>query len=131
MKQIYIVTAINNDSILVTPEQKLAEPGVFIPGIEVTNPSKFRISAGSKVTIGLSRKKEAVAGILALLIPICAGAAALFFSPFISSLLKKECTELFKAGIISLGFLTACAFVFAASRTIQTTVKLQIKKVIQ
>lgn len=97
--------------------------------IEVTNPEDFQVQPGSRIYIGLPQKKEAVAGIFALFTPIAASVAALFLSPFAAVLLKKECTEPFKAVCISLCFAIACAFILAVSRSTPVAVKLQITSV--
>lgn len=131
MKSTYIVTSIENGTIMVTPEQRIIQSSPSkMSKIEVTNPYALKIEVGSKVTIGLPQKKEAAAGLFALLVPIAAAVLGFFLSKPISSLLKTECTELFKAIAISLFFLIACAFVIASSRTAPTVVKLQINKVV-
>lgn len=132
MKQFYIVTEIQNDeSILVSPEVHSEKNKKFRANIQVSNPRKLKIEKGSKVTIGLPQKKEAVAGIFALFIPILCAAAGLIFSELIANLLKIECTEVFKAALISICFLISCGFTIASSRTAPTIVKLEITKIIQ
>lgn len=132
MKQFYIVTEIQNDeSILVSPEIHSEKNKKFRTNIQVSNPRKLKIEKGSKVTIGLPQKKEAIAGIFALFIPILCATAGLFFSGLIANLLKIECTEVFKAALISICFLISCGFTIASSRTAPTIVKLEITKIIQ
>ena len=132
MKQLYIVTEIQNDeSILVSPESHSEKNKKFRANIQVSNPRKLKIEKGSKVTIGLPQKKEALAGILALFIPIACAAAALIFSGQVANILKIECTEIFKAILISLCFIASCIFTIASTRTAPTIVKLEINKVIQ
>lgn len=132
MKSTYIVTSIENGTIMVSPEQIVVQNSpTKISKIEVTNPYALKIEVGSRVTIGLPQKKEAVAGLIALLVPIAAAVLGFFISKPIATLLKTECTELFKAISISLFFLIACAFVIASSRTAPTVVKLQINKIIE
>lgn len=132
LKQIYVVTEIQDDeSILVSPELKFEKGSKFGTNIQVSNPRKLKIEKGSKVTIGLPQRKEAVAGIIALLIPIFCAAAGLVLSAQIASFLKIECTEIFKAIIVSICFTASCIFTIASTRTAPTIVKLEITKIIQ
>lgn len=132
LKQIYVVTEIQDDeSILVSPELKFEKDSKFGANIQVSNPRKLKIEKGSKVTIGLPQRKEAAAGIIALLIPIFCAAAGLAFSPQIASFFKIECTEVFKAIIVSICFIAGCIFTIASTRTAPTIVKLEINKIIQ
>lgn len=137
MKSVYIVTSTENGTIMVAPEQKILQSkdanspdSAKISGIEVANPYKFKISAGTKVIIGLPQKKEAAAGLFALLVPIAAALLGFFISQPAANILNCECTEFFKAIFISAFFLVAGAFVFASSRTAPTIVKLQINKIV-
>lgn len=132
LKQIYIVTEIQNDeTVIVSPEIHFEHNKKNRPNIVVSNPRKLKIEKGSKVTIGLPQKKEAAAGIFALLAPIACAAAGLIFSSQAADFLKTECTEIFKAFCASACFLTACIFIFASSRTAPTIAKLEINKIVQ
>lgn len=132
MKQIYVVTEIQTDgTVIVSSEMQSEKNKKFMANIQVTNPKKLKIEKGSKVTIGLPQKKEAAAGILALLIPIACAAAALIFSGKAANLLKIECTEIFKAVLVSICFITSCILTIASTRTAPTIVRLEINKVIQ
>lgn len=132
MKQIYVVTEIQNDgTVIVSSEMQSERNKKFRANIQVLNPKKLKIEKGSKVTIGLPQKKEALAGILALFIPIACAAAALIFSGQVANILKIECTEIFKTILISLCFIASCIFTIASTRTAPTIVKLEINKVIQ
>ena len=131
MKTVYIITSIEKNLVMVMQERHLKHEGTKQhSSLEVTNPHGFKIQTGSRVTIGLPQKKEAAAGILALMAPIIAAIAGYASSPFISSLLKKECTEPFKAICVSIAFILVCALVIAVSRTVPTAVKLQINSVL-
>lgn len=132
MKQLYIVTEIQSEeSVLVSPEIQSEKNNKARTNIQVANPKKLKIEKGSKVTIGLPQKKEAVAGIIALLIPILCAAAGLILSKPAATFLKIECTELFKAVSVSVCFIASCIFTVASSRTMPTIVKLEINKIIQ
>lgn len=131
MKRTYIVTSVENGNFLVTPEDQ------FVLGnnhqrsnLEVVNPGNFPLEVGSKVTIGLPKKQEAISGIVALLTPILASIAGYFISGPLSDLLKKQCTETFKALTISGCFLIASAFILATSRSTPTIIKLQVNEVL-
>lgn len=132
MKQIYVVTEIQDDeSIFVSPEMQAEKGAKFRTNIQVSNPRKLNIEKGSKVTIGLPQRKEAVAGIIALLVPILCAAAGLILSQPLAEFLKVECTEVFKAIIVSTCFIASCIFTIASTRTAPTIVKLEINKIIQ
>lgn len=132
LKQIYIVTEIQDDeTVIVSPEIQFEHSRKNRPNILVSNPKKLKIEKGTKVTIGLPQKKEAAAGIFALLTPIACAAAGLILSNQAANLLKTECSEFFKAACTSICFLTACIFIFASSRTAPTIAKLEINKIIQ
>lgn len=132
MKQVYIVTEIQNDgTVIVSSEMQSEKNKKFRANIQVSNPKKLKIEKGSKVTIGLPQKKEATAGILALFIPIACAAAALIFSGQAANLLKIECTEIFRAILVSICFIASCILIIASTRTAPTIVRLEINKVIQ
>lgn len=59
LKQIYIVTEIQNDeTVIVSPEIHFEHNKKNRPNIVVSNPKKLKIEKGSKVTIGLPQKKR-------------------------------------------------------------------------
>ncbi len=132
LKQIYVVTEIQNDeSIFVSLEMHSEKASRVRTNIQVSNPRKLKIEKGSKVTIGLPQRKEAAAGIIALLVPIFCAAAGLILSRFLAELLKIECTEVFKAIVVSISFIASCIFEIASTRTAPTIIKLEISKIVQ
>lgn len=127
MKKVYVITSMKNGKIFASQETHLMNMGTKKhASIEVTNSGNFEIHEGSRIYIGLPQKKAAIAGIFALFTPITASIVALLASPFAAELLKKECTEPFKAACITLCFSIACAFVLAVSRSTPVVVKLEI-----
>lgn len=127
MKKTYIVTSIEKDLILAIPEHQNSKAHAKI---EVINPNKLPVQVGSKISVGLPRKQEAITGLIALFTPIAAAVAGFFISEPMAELLKKQCTEIFKALSISVCFLIACAFILATSRSTPTIVKLQINEIL-
>lgn len=126
-KQIYVITAVTEDKIFVTPENSISEHGTKQHAdLEVINPKRYPLFTGSKVYIGLPKKAEALNGILALFFPIISCVCALFLSPYIAKLISIPLTETFKAVCIIISFLISAAVVLFLSRSTQTIVKLQV-----
>lgn len=132
MKQIYVVTEIQDyETVIVSPEMPSEKNKEFSAKIQVSNPKKLKIEKGSKVTIGLSQKEEAAAGIAALFIPIICTAAGLIFSEKAANLLKTEYTETFKIVFSSFCFFISSFFAGATLRTAPAIVKLEISRIVQ
>ena len=131
MKRTYIITSIQNGAYLATPEDQFEYGNKHQrSNIEVTNPNNYPLEVGSKVIIGLPKKHEAITGIISLLTPIAAAVTGYFISGPLSDLLKKQCTEIFKALTISGCFSIASAFILATTRSTPTIIKLQVNEVL-
>ncbi len=131
MKQTYIITSIENDRIFVMQEKHASGFGTRAHApIEVMNPKRYGVKLGSRVTIGLPQKAEAIHGVLALFFPIASAFAGLFAAPFAARALGIELTELLKAACITTLFAISAAIVYIQSRNTSTIVKLQIKSVL-
>ena len=125
MKRTYIITSIHNGAYLATPEDQFEYGNKHQrSNLEVTNPNNYRLEVGSKVIIGLPKKHEAITGTIA------SAVTGYFISGPLSDLLKKQCTEIFKALTISGCFLIASAFILATTRSTPTIIKLQVNEVL-
>lgn len=127
MKQVYVITKIEDSHIFAMQEKHLEGEGTKVhASLEVINPRKIKIHEGSKVYIGLSQKAEAFKGIISLFLPLLLCFLALIGSNAISGLLKLDNTENFKFICITIVFFVSASFVFFFSRNTPTIVKLQI-----
>ena len=142
MKSLYIVTAIADGIIKVSPASvlKMTENGTteqsmtgnaltaknMPQSIQVTNPRSFLIECGSAVYIGFCKTAESFRGIAALLVPILIAGAALYCAPSVAALFTRAASPLFKAAFTSAFFLAAAAAVFFISRRADITVEPRI-----
>lgn len=85
--------------------------------ITVCNKNNLTIEENAIVKIGYPRIRNALYGILALLVPIACAVIAYFFSPHISAKLGLQPTQETKACIVVLSTLTSSGIIFLLSRT--------------
>ncbi len=128
MKQTYIIKEIKADGSVLVYSEVQKESTSFIL---VKNSKNFTVKEGSKITIGLPQKKEAINGVIALFTPILFAVLALVFSKQVAFLLKTECSENFKAVFISVCFLISCFAVIFTFHSSNTQKEIEIKKVLQ
>lgn len=127
MRQVYVVTKMENGSIFVMQQKHLEHKGSKEhASLEVINPKNINVKEGSKVFIGLPQKSEAIRGIVSLFIPLCLCAVTLFCSKFLASLFKCELTEGFKFICIVIVFVLSSTTLAFFLRNTETIVKLQI-----
>lgn len=92
--------------------------------------TNLKIEHGSVVTIGTSKKNEAIQSIVSLLVPVLCAIFAYIVSPKISRIIfARDATEGFKATFVLLAMFVSCAFIYCASRFLIRPVKPVIQEV--
>ena len=126
-KELYKVTDIQNDIIIVTPLDSInietendGTKEKFSPHIEVLNPKKLNIKPGSVVHIALSRQIESVAGVILLFVPVLLAFGVYFVSEPFSKLIHTKFSETIKFIFALISFITSSIIEFFVTRNIKT-----------
>ena len=121
-KELYTVTDIQNDIIIVTPKENgnIENPQKNTAQIEVLNPKKHKIQKGSTVKIALSHQLESIAGVVCLFIPVIASFTVYFLCEPAAKLLNTQFSETLKFIFSLFSFLVSSLIEFFLTRNIKT-----------
>jgi len=132
----YIVTAVNTDSVTLTPEND-ASACAGCGGnctackvrFSVANSRHLDVKPGQKVKIGMSAKHEALQGILSLVFPVLCAVGGFFAASPLAILFGKTATEGARAFCVLLFLAAACVVVLYITRKKPNPEKLEITEI--
>jgi hypothetical protein len=132
----YIVTAVNTDSVTLTPENDESSCtgcggncSACDVRFSVANSRRLDVKPGQKVKIGMSVKHEALQGILSLVFPVLCAVGGFFAASPLAGLFGKTATEGGRALCVLLFLAAACAVVLVITRRKSNPEKLEITEI--